>query len=241
VTAFGGVTVLLPVMNETASLRETVVRARTACGDDIREILLLVSARTSAESLRVCEELVRRDSSRTRVHVQKLPFLGGALREGFGLASSSHVVLMASDLETEPEAVARMIELARREPGALITASRWARGGGFRGYHPVKLIANYVFQRFFSLLYGVSLSDMTYGFRLFPAHLMKSIRWEELRHPFLFETLVKPLRLGIPVREIATSWRARTEGESQNPFFRNFAYFGVGLRTRFMSRKRILL
>ena len=69
---------------------------------------------------------------------------------------------------------------------------------------------------------------------------MQSIRWEELRHPFLLETLVKPLRLGVPIIEIPTLWKARTEGESQNPFLRNFVYFRIGLKTRFASRQSIL-
>lgn len=240
-SAFRGVSVLLPVMNETFSLRETVARLEACCGSDIQEFLLLVAPKTAPESLRVCEELVRERAGRMRLHQQVLPFLGGAIREGFGLAQGTHVVMMASDLETEPEAVARMIQLAKNDPALLITASRWVEGGGFRGYQPIKLVANFAFQRFFSLLYGVSLSDMTYGFRLFPTPLVQSIRWEELRHPFLLETLLKPLRLGVGVREIASVWRARTEGESQNPFFRNFAYFGIGLRVRFMSPERIRL
>jgi hypothetical protein len=121
-----------------------------------------------------------------------------------------------------------------------VTASRWRAGGSFQGYSKVKLVCNWLFQKFFSVLFGTRLSDMTYAFRLFPTKLIQSIQWEELRHPFLFETLVKPLRLGVPVIEIPSVWKARTEGESQNTFFRNFVYFRTGLKTRCASRKAIL-
>jgi hypothetical protein len=174
------------------------------------------------------------------VHHQKLPFLGGALREAFDLARGSHVVMMASDLETDPNDVKALIGAAEKHPAAIITASRWRDGGSFQGYSRVKLFCNWVFQRFFSLLYGVELSDMTYAYRIFPARLVRTIHWEELRHPFLFETLVKPLRLGVQVIEIPSAWKARTEGESQNTFFRNFVYFRTGLKTRFASRQSIL-
>ena len=70
--------------------------------------------------------------------------------------------------------------------------------------------------------------------------LLQAIEWEELRHPFLFETMVKPLRLGVRVTEIPGIWRARTEGESQNTFFRNFEYFRIGLRVRFASAQSLL-
>jgi len=171
---------------------------------------------------------------------QKLPFLGGAVLEGFERASGSHVIMMASDLETDPHDVKRLINKARANPSAIITASRWRKGGGFHGYGPMKFVANRLFQLLFSALYLTRLSDLTYGYRLFPLALVKAIDWEELRHPFLFETIVKPLRLGVPVIEIPSTWRARQEGESQNTFMRNFEYFRIGLRVRLMPTKRIL-
>jgi hypothetical protein len=70
---------------------------------------------------------------------------------------------------------------------------------------------------------------------------VQAIRWEDLRHSFLFETLVKPLRLDVPVIEIPSVWRARTEGASQNTFFRNFEYFKIGWQTRFAPKETLLL
>jgi hypothetical protein len=81
---------------------------------------------------------------------------------------------------------------------------------------------------------------MTYGFRIFPAALVHSIQWEELRHPFLFETILKPLRLGVRVKEIPGVWAVRKEGESQNTFFRNFEYFPIGLKVRFTDKEKLL-
>ncbi len=82
---------------------------------------------------------------------------------------------------------------------------------------------------------------MTFGYRIFPTALVQSIRWEEVRHPFLLETVLKPLKLGVKVVEIPIKWEARLEGESQNPFFRNFVYFRIGFKVLFYSKKKILL
>jgi hypothetical protein len=121
-----------------------------------------------------------------------------------------------------------------------VATSRWISGGAFHGYSPIKLLCNWIFQRFFSGLYGTHLTDMTYGYRILPTKLVQAIQWEELRHPFNLETVVKPLRLGVRVTEIPSVWYPRVEGESQNPFFRNFAYFRIGLKTRFARKARIL-
>lgn len=237
---FKSLSVLLPVMNETVSLRETITIIEAGSKSDILEYILVVCSKTTPESLRVCQEFTTLNPSRFILHFQKLPFLGGAIREAFELARGSHTLMMASDLETNPKDVPNFIEKSKTNPDAIITASRWIQGGGFAGYSIVKWLLNFVFQKFFSLLYRTRLTDMTYGYRLFPTQLIKSIYWEELRHPFLFETILKPLCLGVAVIEIPSSWKARIEGESQNTFLRNFVYFRIGLKVRFYHKNRLL-
>ncbi len=240
VDRFESVTIILPVMNETTSLEETIRIILRDVKDRIDEILIVVCGRTTPEAMATVDRLSKSLGSMVRVHSQTLPFLGGAMREAFDLARGSHVVMMASDLETDPNAVKRLIENAVTRPSAIVTASRWRVNNGFQGYSKVKLLCNWAFQRFFAILYGVRLTDMTFAYRIFPTKLVQSIQWEELRHAFLFETLVKPLRLGVQVIEISSVWKARTEGKSQNTFLLNFVYFRTGLRTRFASRKSIL-
>ncbi len=231
---------ILPVIDETESLRKTVEIILADVRNSTREIIIVVCDRTKQASLAVVRELETRYPGLVKPHHQRLPFLGGAIREAFDLACGTHVIMMASDLETDPADVKSIIKESIQHPDAIITATRWRSGGRFIGYSRIKLFANWIFQKSFSILYGTSLSDMTYGYRLFPTHVVRSIKWEELRHPFLFETLIKPLRLGVPVIEIPSVWKARTEGKSSNTFARNFVYFRTGVRTRFVPRVALL-
>jgi glycosyltransferase involved in cell wall biosynthesis len=234
------VSIILPVINETFSLKQTIEILSTENSPDILEYIIVICKKTTPESLSAIKELQNAEAGKIKVIEQKLPFLGGAVRDAFDSCSGTHVVMMASDLETDPSTVKEFIKLAKENPGVIITTTRWKTKGGFAGYNPLKLAFNWVFQLFFSLLYRSRLSDMTYGYRLFPAELIKQIQWEELRHPFLFETIIKPLRLGTKVIEIPTKWEARKEGESQNSFFRNFEYFRIGIKVLFYSRSKIL-
>ena len=177
---------------------------------------------------------------KVKVIEQQRPFLGGATQDAFELATGSHFLMMASDMETPPDRAREFIAQGRQHPNCIITGSRWLKGGGFEGYSRLKYLLNYVFQKTFSLMYRTHLSDMTYGYRLIPTRLAQSIQWEELRHPFLFETICKPLQLGVEVIEIPTAWRARAEGSSNNSFMVNFQYFRVGLKTRFYRPERTL-
>ena len=70
---------------------------------------------------------------------------------------------------------------------------------------------------------------------------MRAIRWEELKHPFFLETALKPLRLGVCIREFPAKWKPRTEGEFSSPFMANFSYFRIAITTRFCRQDRLLV
>jgi glycosyltransferase involved in cell wall biosynthesis len=233
------VSILLPLIDETSSLRKTVETLLLENRDDISEILVIACEKTTPAALSVCDELQREHPELIQCRFQQRPFLGGALRDAFEWASGSHVLMMASDLETAPETAKELIAAAKQGYD-IVTATRWTKKGAIHGYNPVKYVLNWIFQKFFGLLYGTSLSDLTFGYRIFKTELVKRINWEELRHPFLLETIVKPLRLGVKVAEVPTSWQPRPEGVSHNPFFRNFVYFRIGLKTRFKSKHELL-
>lgn len=238
-STFESLSVVLPTLSETTSLTHTIECLVGDLRADLVQILVIVCDRTTPEAMACAEAAVEKYPDLVSIHWQDLPFFGGAVRKAFEVSTGSHTILMASDLETRPEDAPVLVAAAKENPDAVITASRW-RGGGFKGYNPVKLVANWLFQKIFALLYWTNLSDMTFGYRILPTYLTKEIHWEELRHPFVLETIVKPLRLGVRAIEVPTSWAARVEGESANPFLRNFEYFRPGLRVRFMSRDAIL-
>ena len=240
-SAFESASVILPVLNETDSLRRTVEIIEATCAREVGEYIIVVCERTRPESLVVCREITQALSERGTLHFQKRPFVGGAIRDGFDLARFSHVVMMSSDLETDPALVQTMVKAAAEHPEGIATASRWIAGGKFEGYRPIKLVANYLFQKMLSVLYGTRLSDLTYAYRIFPRPLVRGIRWQELKHPFFLETALKPLRLGVTLREIPAKWKARDVGGSVNPFMANFAYFRVAFTTRFCPRDRLLV
>src|SRR5207249_466143 len=77
------VSVVLPVYSETDSVREVVGWLRRHFSEQLSEILIIISPRSSAESRAVCDDLAAEDA-RTQVFVQKNnPGVGHAFREGY--------------------------------------------------------------------------------------------------------------------------------------------------------------
>ena len=234
------VSVILPVVNETYSLYKTVEIIQESSCKYIKEYIIVICKFTSKESLTVIESLKKEYPNLIITHEQKLPYLGGALREAFQLVRGSHLILMASDLETDPHLVSSLISEELKMKNGVVTASRWIKGGSFLGYSKIKLILNFIFQKLLSIIYFSNLTDMTYAYRIMPTKLIQNIKWEELRHPFLLETLLKPLVLGVKIKEIPAKWEARSEGESQNTFIRTFEYLRIAIKTRLYSKSDIL-
>jgi len=234
---FVNVSIVLPAINEMHSFWKTVEVILNTCDHrDLCELFIVLCKKTTPECIKTAEKI--RDMASdvpVSIYYQKEPFIGMAMREAFGLVKGSHVVMMSTDLETPPELIQKFIVLAKKEPRQIITASRWISGGGFEGYSRIKKLLNRVFQKAIGLLFGSRNSDLTYAYRIFPTTLVQSIKWEETKHPFFLETALKPIRLGISLIEIPAKWEARTEGESQNSFLRNFEYFRTAFHIRFMK------
>lgn len=234
------VSVILPVIDETSSLEKTVEVLVSENAEALKEILIVVASHTTPRALEIALGLQNSHRELVRVHQQSLPHLGGALREAFDLADGEYTVLMASDLETNPHVVRKLIEEMSVKETDIIVASRWLNGAGFAQYGVAKIVLNFLFQKVFCWLYRVSLSDLTYAFRIYRTDILQSIKWEELRHPFLLEVLLRPLRLGYNVVEIPCKWERRTEGRSHNSLSSYLGYLRVGCTIRF-ARKRDML
>ena len=229
--------IILPVTDETISLKKTIEIILKNNKKYIKEIIIVSSkivTTKAALKVIISEKLMHKNI--IKHHIQQKPFIGGAIEEGFNLSSSTHTIMMASDLETDPYDISKMISISLLNPNAIITANRWLKGGKFKGYNFIKLILNYVFQFILKLLYGFKNGDFTYGYRLYPTKYIKNIGWKENKHPFLLETLLIYIVKDYQVIEIPSSWSSRSEGVSQNTFFQNFNYLKTAIRIRFFNR-----
>jgi glycosyltransferase involved in cell wall biosynthesis len=237
------VSIVLPAINETYSLKQTVeIILRTCRKEDICEFFIVLCNKSTPECIKAAGEVKQQIGGDipVRVYYQRRPFIGAAMQEAFSLVEGTHVVMMSTDLETDPKIVTLFIERVKEKPDEIATASRWIGDGNFKGYNALKLVANFIFQKILALIFFSKLTDLTFGYRIFPVSLVQSIKWEEAKHPFFLETALKPLRMGTRFSEVPAQWEVRTEGESQNSFFKNFDYFRVAFKVRFMKKSSIL-
>ena len=233
------VSVVLPATDEPLSLEETVRSIREQSPTYSFQFIIVTHPRLTTPDCRKMIAKLVSGLEDVETFEQKRPGLGGAIQDGFERCSGEYSVLMSSDLETDPAALPEM--LAAMQNGADIAATtRWRGGVRFKGYDPLKLVLNFCFQNFFRILFWTRLTDLTYAYRIYRTEIVKHIRWEEDGFPFLFESIVKPLRLGYSVVEIKAPWISRHEGMSHNSFWQTADYFRVGITVRFQSKKKMV-
>ncbi len=222
--------VVLSIFAEKQTVPEIVSGLCELVGDVLHEVLLVVAVKSPPQTLQVCRETAARWPI-CRVTMQKRnPGLGFAVRHGIDEATGTHILLMDSDGEMDVGTVPRMVAAARAGDLDMVVASRWMKGGGVEGYDPVKYFLNRGYQTLFRLLYRTSVHDLTLGFKLVRASIMKSMPWDSQFHDIGCETTMRVIRAGHRVGEVPTVWRRRKEGASSNPFRRNFKYVWKALQ-----------
>jgi dolichol-phosphate mannosyltransferase len=228
--------VVVTVYSETYSLVETIERILSKNRDYITEILLVISPKSSTECIDTCHQL-KDKYDLISLHIQQQnPGVGWAIREGMELAKGQYVALLSADLETEPEAIDRMVRKIEETKCDLVIGNRWLPGGGFENYDPKKLILNWMFQNLFKILYFTKIGDLTYGYKILKKELIRQIQWEGTLHEIYIETTIKPLKQKAKVEQVPTIWIGRKEGESKNTFIKNFRYVALALKVWFRSK-----
>lgn len=238
--SFESVSILIVTSNETVALVETVERILSDCDTkDICEIMLITGDISTPENLDTVRTLCKKDCG-VNIHNyhQKKPFVGMAFREAIALARGSHMITMVSDGEMDVGAVCEMIRMAKAYPEAVVTTSRWIKGGGFEGYSKIKLLCNRIFQEMLRVLFRSKLTDITNCYQISPVSLMQSINFKEEKHPFFLESVLIPMMMGVEIREIPCMWRRRTDGLDETVLLRCFPYFKTAFRIKKEYKKQ---
>lgn len=239
---FKDCTIIVPVIRETDLFEQVIRIILDTCNlKDIREFIIVIHPQYTAEESRRSISRMQEKCFELGVdyHVleQKLPGMGGAIRDALDMAAGSHTIIQNSDLALDPKLVSDLIEYAKAKPDEVIDVSRYIKGGGTGNeYKILKRLWNVLAQRYCALLFHSHLTDYTYLYRICPTSYYQAIEWVELKHPFALEVTLKFLRLGLNFHEIP----GKQVGGSQSGYRETMLYLPTSLKVRFMNKSKIL-
>lgn len=238
---FESVTIIIGTTNENESLICTVDTIMQSCNAEDIDKILLVKSKDASES---CNCAIKTMEDRYPGKVfgleQTRPYVGGAIRDGFDASSSSHIMLLPSDLAISLDCVSQMIEQVKKKPEVISKTSRWLTSGSFHNYNSIRRVLNKTAQLFLGVLYPVGLTDFTSPVQTAPAEAYNKADWQELNFPFLLEMVLVPIRLGYSFEEIPVQCYDRQEGFSRNSAKQTALYMKTALRVRFTSKRKLI-
>jgi dolichol-phosphate mannosyltransferase len=210
------VLVVLPTYNEAETIEEVLRRVRQACPEG--RVLVVDDgspdgtadlAEKAGEALGAIE-VMRRDERRG---------LGEAYRSGFawGLREGAEALVeMDSDLSHDPGALPSMIgALADHD---LAIGSRYVPGGSIPNWRLHRRLLSKFGNVYSSVLLGVPVRDMTSGFRVYRAELLRSMNIETVKadgYGFQIEMTYRAAQRNARIVEVPISFVDRELGKSK--------------------------
>jgi dolichol-phosphate mannosyltransferase len=123
---------------------------------------------------------------------------------------------MDADLSHDPSFLPAMLRAL--EEADLVLGSRYVRGGGVRNWGPLRWIISRGGSFYSSLVLGVTVRDLTGGFKLYRRQVLENLKLDAIRsngYSFQIEMTYRTLRLGYRVVEVPIVFVDRRVGKSK--------------------------
>lgn len=206
------ISIILPILNEINSLKKTLIILNKIKIE--KEYIIIFSKKLTNKNVSNQIFNLKKKYKNLKYFPQKKPFVGGAIDLGITKASKNHIAIMASDLETNPLELNKMIKISSKNLDCIVSADRWISAKGFNNYGIIKFLANFIFQKLLIFYFNYKILDFTFAYRVYPKNALKGFKIKELRHGFALELLLVPMKMGFKVITVPAKWKKRVEGYS---------------------------
>jgi glycosyltransferase involved in cell wall biosynthesis len=199
--------VVIPVFNEAATIREIVAMVLAV---PIEKELIIVDDYSTDGTRDVLRELGSLPGVRVAFH-ERNQGKGAALRTGFALASGDVVIVQDADLEYDPNEYAKLLAPIAAGKADVVYGSRFAGGESHRVLYFWHFLGNKALTLLSNAFTHLNLTDMETCYKVFRREIIQQITVEESRFGFEPEVTGKIAAIpGIRIFEVGISYSGRT-------------------------------
>jgi hypothetical protein len=205
------VSVVIPARNEARNIAWVLQHIPL----DVDEIVL-VDGRSTDLTIQVALT-IRPD---TVVVLDDTPGKGCAIRKGIETATGDFVVMLDADGSMDPREISRFIKPLLNGHD-LVRGSRFTPGGGTVDMSPLRKVGNRAFLLLTRILYGVSRSDLCYGYAAFRRSTIMALGLTATGFEIEAQLFLRAERAGLAVTEVPSFEAPRRAGTSSLHTFRD--------------------
>ena len=204
--------VVMPVYNEQATLREVVARVLAV---PLEVELICVDDGSRDGSREILAEL-QIDHPQIRVMLQpKNMGKGAALRCGIQEATGDFIIIQDADLEYDPSDYPALLGPLIEDKADVVYGSRFLGSGPHRVLYFWHSVGNSVLTLISNALTNMNMTDMETCYKVFRREILQSIPIEEDRFGFEPEITVKISKRRLRVYEVGIGYWGRTYEEGK--------------------------
>jgi glycosyltransferase involved in cell wall biosynthesis len=204
--------VVMPVYNERATLREVIARV-LAVPLDIE--LICVDDGSQDGSREILAEVGER-YPQVRILLQpKNMGKGAALRRGIHESTGDFVIIQDADLEYDPAEYTRLLGPLIQGQADVVYGSRFMGAAPHRVLYFWHSVGNRILTLLSNALTNMNMSDMETCYKVFRREILQAIPIEEDRFGFEPEITVKIAKRRLRVYEVGISYWGRTYEEGK--------------------------
>ena len=204
--------VVMPVYNEQATLREVVARV-LAVPVDLELICVDDGSRDGS-----CEILTELAAAHPQIRVSLQPKntgKGAALRLGIQQATGDFVLIQDADLEYDPADYPALLGPLVQGKADVVYGSRFLGSGPHRVLYYWHSVGNWLLTILSNALTNMNMTDMETCYKVFRREILQAIPIEEDRFGFEPEITVKIAKRRLRVYEVGISYWGRTYEEGK--------------------------
>jgi glycosyltransferase involved in cell wall biosynthesis len=204
--------VVIPVYNERATLRQVVTRVLSV-PLDIELICVDDGSRDGSREI-LCE--LKKENPQVRIFLQARNMgKGAALRRGIQEATGDFVIIQDADLEYDPAEYPILLEPLLQNKADVVYGSRFQGGGPHRVLYFWHSVGNSLLTLLSNAFTNLNLTDMETCYKVFRREVIQLIPIEEDRFGFEPEITVKVAKRRLRIYEVGISYHGRSYEEGK--------------------------